>query len=75
MWDARDGTQLAEFFTWAPVASVEFKGDPTQVITASDNGTARIFSRATCCALPELLDLARDRVTRDLTAEERAEFL
>jgi WD40 repeat protein len=76
VWDATQGTQLAEFSgDSGPVNWATFSEAGTLVLTTSDDGTASIFSCGTCRRLPELLDLAAQRVTRTLTPAERAKFL
>jgi WD40 repeat protein len=74
IWDARTGVELVELTGHAGLVFPLFNGDGTEVLTAGDDGTARLFSCELCVDLPDLIRLARDRVTRDLTEEERSAF-
>jgi WD40 repeat protein len=75
VWDVATGAEVATFEGHAGYVSEIFNADATEILTAGDDGTARIFSCELCRPLPELIELARERLTRDLTSEERAEFL
>jgi len=49
--------------------------DGQQVTTAHGDGTVRIWRCEVCGPIEEVLALAGRRLTRDLTIEERADFL
>jgi WD40 repeat protein len=53
------------------VTDVAFTPDGNRLISASQDGTVRVYTLLT----EELVELARDRVTRDLTAEECQRYL
>jgi WD40 repeat protein len=76
VWDAATGAELLELAGHSgPLEGAIFDVTGTLVLTASDDGTARVFSCDVCVPLPELIELATSRLTRELSAEERAEFL
>ena len=75
VWDTRTGVEVATFAGHDGDVTQLFNSDGTEILTAGDDGTVRIFSCELCRPLPELIELARERLTRDLTSEERAEFL
>ncbi len=76
VWDARTGEQLAVLsgHTGA-VRNAVFSPDGHDVLTASMDGTARVFSCDVCGSTAQLLALARTRVTRALTSQERRTYL
>jgi WD40 repeat protein len=53
------------------VRSAAFSPDGRYIVTASDDGTARIY----LTRIEDLMELARSRVTRELTPEERRLYL
>ena len=56
--------------------SASFSPDNRSVVTAGTDGTARIYPCPLCNAsLDGLLALARERMTRELSAEERAQYV
>jgi WD40 repeat protein len=55
--------------------TVSFSPDGRWLLTTGFDGTARIYSCDVCASLTDLLALARDRVTRQLTPEERHKYL
>ena len=74
VWDAREGTMLAVLSRHAGrVNGAAFLEDGT-IVSGGMDGAVRAYGCDTCGRPDSLLDLARDRVTRDLTARERAEF-
>jgi WD40 repeat protein len=76
VWDADTGELLAiERHHAAPVNSVEFSPDGESIISGSDDRTVKITSCHTCGDTGELLELAEERTTRDLTEIEESEFL
>jgi WD40 repeat protein len=72
VWDATYGEQWRIFRHHAEmVGSAEYDPTGTRIVTASPDGTVRIFED-----LPSdlLLDAARRRTFRRLTPEERTDF-
>jgi WD40 repeat protein len=57
------------------VRSAAFSPDGKYVVTASYDQTARIYACEVCRPIQEILALARTRVTRGLTPEEREKYL
>jgi len=74
VWNVATGRELASFTGHAGKVWPTFDQTGERVMTFGDDGTARIFSCELCLRLPELVELAEVRVTRELTTEERAEF-
>ena len=76
VWEASTGQDVAELRGHlGRVTSAAFSPDGTRVVTVSRDGTARIYVCEVCVPIEGLLALARTRVTRDLTPEERAIYL
>jgi WD40 repeat protein/serine/threonine protein kinase len=72
IWDARTGEErLALHGPYHPVYGVDFSPDGRLLATASSDGTVSLY----LLPLEELRDLARERVTRDLTDEECRAYL
>jgi len=81
----RDGVHVLETGTGQSVLelrgdsgainSAAFSPDGKRIVTASEDGTARIYACDICVPLEGLLSIARNRVTRELTAEERKKYL
>ena len=72
LWDAGSGEPLAVLRGHEDVVtSAVFSPDGRQVVTASVDGTARIF----LVNFDDLIALARQSVTRQLTCEERVLYL
>jgi WD40 repeat protein len=72
------GTETLVAELHGPVDSLEsaaFAPDSRRIATAGDDGAVRIYTCAVCRSGHELVDLARQRVSRKLTAEERAIYL
>jgi WD40 repeat protein/DNA-binding SARP family transcriptional activator len=75
LWDIESEKSLTQFpghrgeVTW-----VEFVS-PRRILSASDDRTVRLFDCEVCGTFDELLELARSRVQRSLTAAERDRFL
>ncbi len=57
------------------ISKVVFSPDGNKVLTASDDGTTRIYPRENFVPQEELLVSARTRVTRELTANEVKKYL
>ena len=74
VWDAASGVQTAVLR--GEVESADFSPDGRSVATAGEDGSARIYPCQLCNAsLEHLLALAQERVTRQLTPEEREQYL
>jgi hypothetical protein len=54
---------------------VAFAGDDTTIFSASRDGVVRRFRCEVCLPLEELQSLISSRVTRELTAGERAQYV
>jgi WD40 repeat protein len=72
LWDAATGELLAGW-PGGVASEAPFSPDGTQVL-AGGGGTLHIYQCEVCGLLAELLDLAGQRVTRELTDEERATY-
>jgi WD40 repeat protein len=55
--------------------SAEFSSDGQRVVSGGQDWTVRVERCESCAPIQQILRLARSRVTRDLTAEERTEFV
>jgi WD40 repeat protein/DNA-binding winged helix-turn-helix (wHTH) protein len=76
LWDVRTGQTLLELRGHtASLMAATFSPDGQLIATASLDGTARIYACEVCGTIGELLTIARHRVTRTLTPEERAKYL
>jgi WD40 repeat protein len=76
VWDATTGEQV----TTLPgheqtVLSARMSRDGRFVVTSSEDGTALVHACAACGGADALAALARERVTRRLTSEERERYL
>jgi WD40 repeat protein len=72
VWEATTGVQLAVLRGHeGVVVSAAFSPDGRYIVTTSDDGTARIY----LAHIEDLMELARSRVTRELTPEERKRYL
>ncbi len=49
--------------------------DQHRIVSAGNDGTVRVWNCAVCGPIEEVLALADERVTRELTCDERATFL
>lgn len=76
LWEVGTWKSLAELRGHTDmVESAELSRDNMYIITSSGDSTARIYSRTWFAPLDELLKAASERVTRTLSAEERARYL
>jgi WD40 repeat protein len=75
VWDATNGTQVEAFPAGGPLWSASFSRDGTRIATVRKDGLLQIFACDLCIPLDHLLKLARSRVTRELTTEERNAFV
>ncbi len=73
LWDANTGKELAVLHGHeSPVVSAAFSPDDNKIVTTSWDKTARIWDVPR--SKQELIDLARQRVQRSLTSDERRRF-
>jgi WD40 repeat protein len=76
VWDAATGRPLAELRGHAgAVNAAIFSADGELIATGGDDGAARIYRRIIRTTVQDLLERARQRVTRSLTPEERIRYL
>jgi WD40 repeat protein len=75
IWDWRTGRLLTSFAAGNAVSDSEFSSDGRRVVTASDYGTARIFSTELAGPIGAVETAARRSVTRPLTASEEKTYL
>lgn len=76
LWEVPSGRPLGALRGHnAYLISAQFTPDGKSVVTASDDGTARVFKCDACGSVQTLIRRARDRVTRQLSAAERRQFL
>lgn len=76
VWDpshTRDPITLSGF--GASIEGVDTASSTGLLATAHDDGTARVWQCEVCGPIDEVLRLAAQRTTRQLTAEERAIYL
>jgi WD40 repeat protein len=75
IFDARSLAELRVIVGPDAVTGVAFTADSSQVMSWGADNTVRRWDACTDCENPPaLLALAQTRVTRNLTAQERAEF-
>ncbi|HEY7618248.1 MAG TPA: TIR domain-containing protein [Solirubrobacteraceae bacterium] len=75
IWDAQTLRLLRTFKLPDPGSLAVFTPDSRRVLTLDDGGGVRVWDACTACGDPKaLLTLARTRVTRDLTPQERRTF-
>jgi WD40 repeat protein len=75
LWDWRSEQIIATFYGHgAPINMAAFSPDGTRIATASDDGTARIYTCAICGPIGDVEALARTRVTRQLTPQELRQY-
>ena len=76
VWNARTGRIAAELRgNSGNVSGAQFSPDGRLVVMASAGAPAQVFACELCGSLDDILALARARVTRELTAEERQRYL
>jgi hypothetical protein len=77
VWDASSGEPLVTFRAdTSQVLAVRFGPDGSRIVTAgTDDAVARVFDCSLCGSTDQVMALARDRVTRALTPDERTRFL
>ena len=76
IWSAVTYLQLTSFASdGSGLYSAAFSPDAPEILTISNDGTARIWSTELAGPTATLERLARARVTRSLTASERAAYL
>ena len=76
VWEVATGSMLTELRGHADqVFSAAVSVDGDWIATGSSDGVARIYRRDVQSSVEDLLARARERVTRELTLEERAKYL
>lgn len=76
IWDLASQRLLTELpGHHGEVYTVALSPDGSRIATGGNDGTVRFFECQVCQPANELLTLARKRVTRELSATERARFL
>jgi WD40 repeat protein len=76
VWDAATGRPLAELRGHAgAVNAAAFSPGQQADRDGGDDGAARIYQRGITTTVEDLLRRARERVTRELTPEERVRYL
>jgi WD40 repeat protein len=72
VWETVTGKEVAVLRGHEGVVnSAQFSPDERHIVTASDDGTARVY----LAHIEDLIALARSRVTRELTCDERVQYL
>jgi WD40 repeat protein len=76
VWDAATGKQLTLLSGHQGlVESAAFSPDGARIVSAGRDATARVWSCGLCGSLASVERIARHRVTRQLTAAEKAKYL
>jgi WD40 repeat protein len=76
VWDTDTGRPLMELRGHAgAVNAAAFSPDGQLVATGGDDGAARVYRITVRASVEDLLVRARERVTRELTPEERVKYL
>jgi WD40 repeat protein len=76
VWDVSTGKRLTELRDHAgPVTDATFSSDGKYIVTASQDNIARLFRCDMCGSVEDLLTLAKSRVPREMTCEERQIYL
>jgi WD40 repeat protein len=74
VWNAATGKRLTDFQYGSTLSDCEFSPNGSEIAVGGFTGTTRIFSTQLAGEVKQLEDLARQRVTRQLTAAERKEY-
>jgi hypothetical protein len=74
LWSPPGGTELVRLRFDAPVDSVQM-GGPDGVALVESNGLVSVYGCEVTCALDDVVALAHRRVTRELTPDERRQFM
>jgi WD40 repeat protein len=76
VWAASSGRLIATLGGHADaVTAAAFSDDGRMLATSSSDGTGRVYPSESFLPVPDLMALAEGRVVRELTAEERRQFL
>jgi hypothetical protein len=76
VWRASTGKRLMELApSSSPCTTATFGPDGARIATGTSDGRVLVHACDVCGGVPELLAIARSRVSRSLTAAERAEYL
>jgi WD40 repeat protein len=75
IWSAATGRQLTQFQYGNSLSDCQFSPDGREVVSGGDDGQTRVFSTELAGPLAQLEQIARQRVTRQLTAAERRTYL
>jgi WD40 repeat protein len=77
IWEAASGEPVTELRgpDGTPVWSAAFSPDGRRVVGGNANGRVRLFSCEVCLPSDQLLRIARTRVTRALSPQERQQYL
>jgi WD40 repeat protein len=75
VWEANTGRRLLDLIGHTEaVTSAALSADGKLIVTASEDESARIFACEVCVSADELITLARRRLTRRLTEQERTQY-
>ena len=74
VWDAKEGTTMAVISRHAGGVNAAAFLEDRSIVSGGMDGAVRTYRCETCGRPDALLGLARNRVTRDLTSREHAEF-
>ena len=75
VWSVRTGEQVAVLPHSSAVRHAAFTGRAHDIVTAEADGTVKLQACLPCTDVPALRRLARSRLTRGFTAEERLVYL
>jgi hypothetical protein len=75
VWDASAGTELMRMYVPGAAERAAFNPAGDQVVTAGMAGSAQVFACAVCGSIDDVAKIAGERVTRELTTEERQKYL
>ena len=75
LWDVATGKRLMEFGGYDRArTTAAFSADGSRVATGTASGQVLVYACDVCGSAAELLAVAKSRVTRSLTAEERKKY-